>query len=462
MPCDCTFCPGAARRAGFAGASRENYLPNPGFEDGLKYWQPAPCPNSDIKVDDTVSHSGKHSLRIEYRRGADPRLGTVLRVAQWLPAVVKEGHPYTFSGWIKIAGVPPGKSGPSAYLGAANVDRGITAAVTGNTDPAKNSGWVFVWFRCKFPKDINNYELRCEVEAPPDGMAGTVWFDDLKIEEGEEPTAFRPDWIDRTELYTQEVQVPRQIVPLDYRSRLEVVTPHVEMARPFAGDPQAGAPPRVLWAGFINNARVGCELAERGDLILDSVVLNGSSTDATSVRMLHEKCVEVFRARLGVEPKLPPERRPQVLIIEQGTLELLNRQDRAAIVDCLGRGMGCVVLLGPIRVSDHPGAVPTPKIRELIAAAEKLPRPASGYPGHGRVVTALNVEQHPAWGRGTAGIETVYSDMLQAIYRSMGRSPADIRAGAAAETGGQHALDGGRLRRRRAGAGPGLRRFACR
>ena len=153
-------------------------------------------------------------------------------------------------------------------------------------------------------------------------------------------------------------------------------------------------------------------------------MLNGSSTEATPVRMHHEKCVAVFRARLGVEPKQPPEKRPQVLIIEQGTLELLNRQDRAAILDCIGRGMGCVVLLGPIHNREHPGAVVTPKIRDLISAAEKLPptRDADS-PSHGRVITALNVEQHPAWGRGTAGIETVYSDMLQAVYRSIGKRP---------------------------------------
>ncbi len=400
------------------GESRENYLPNPGFEAGLKNWELVPCPNGDIKLDDTVSHSGKHSLRMEYHREVDPRLGTVLYVGQWIPAVLKEGHVYTFSGWIKIAGVPPGKSGPSAYLCEAHSDRGQTTGVTGNTDPAKNNGWVFAWFRYKFPKDANGHQFRCLIQAPPDGMAGTVWFDDLKVEEGEEPTAFRPDWIDPTELYTREAQVPWQILPLDYRSRLDVVTPHLEMARPFAG-----GSPRVLWAGFFNNARVGCELAERGDLTLDSVVLNASSVDTTPVRVLHEKCVEVFRARLGIEPKLPPERRPEVLVIEQGTLELLNKQDRAAILDCVGRGMGCVVLLGPIRVRDHPGAVATPKIRELISAAERLPQP-----GHGRVVTALNVEQHPLWPRGAWGIETVYSDMLQAIYRSLGRPPADVRA----------------------------------
>ena len=63
------------------------------------------------------------------------------------------------------------------------------------------------------------------------------------------------------------------------------------MARPFAG-----GSPRVLWAGFFNNARVGGELAERGDLTLDSVVLNASSVDTTPVRVLHEKCVQVFAA----------------------------------------------------------------------------------------------------------------------------------------------------------------------
>jgi hypothetical protein len=85
--------------------------------------------------------------------------------------------------------------------------------------------------------------------------------------------------------------------------------------------------------------------------------------------------------------------------------------------------MGCVVLLGPIHVREHPGAVATPKIKELIAAAEKLPQSK-----HGHVITVMNILQHPLWMRGTFGIESTYSDMLQAIYRSMNRPPAEVRA----------------------------------
>ena len=85
--------------------------------------------------------------------------------------------------------------------------------------------------------------------------------------------------------------------------------------------------------------------------------------------------------------------------------------------------MGCVVLLGSIHVKGHPGAVATPKIQELIRAAEALPQAA-----HGHVLTALNVEQHPRWHRGTFGIESVYSDILESIYRSCGRSAVDVEA----------------------------------
>ena len=269
--------------------------------------------------------------------------------------------------------------------------------------------------------------------AAPDGMAGTVWFDDLKLEEGDRPTAFRPDWIDSGELYSQEPQIPWLPLPADFRCSLAVVTPHVELARPYAG----GAP-RMLWAGFYNNARTACELAQRGDLALDSVVLNGSSTDVAGVRIMHQRCIDVFRARLGVQPKLSADRAPQVLVIEQGILELLNRQDRAAILDRVRQGMGCVVLLGPICVPDHPGAIATPKIKELIDAAEKLPEA-----GHGHVLTALNVAQHPGWDRSTLGIETVYSDILQSIYRSIGRPAAEVEANAcAAAAHRQHAVDG--------------------
>ena len=225
------------------GESRENYLPNPGFEEGLKYWESAPCPNADVKLDDAVSHSGKHSLRIAYHRDVDPRLGTYSWGDNWVNAVLKADRPYVVSGWIKIAGVPPGKSGPAAILCEANANRGSSPPVQGNTDPTKNNGWVFVWFHYKFPKDANGHQFRCLVYAAPDGMAGTVWFDDLKVEEGEEPTAFRPDWIDPTDLYTHEPGVSRQVVPLDYRNRLEVVTPHAELALALAGGARACSGP---------------------------------------------------------------------------------------------------------------------------------------------------------------------------------------------------------------------------
>ena len=59
----------------------------------------------------------------------------------------------------------------------------------------------------------------------------------------------------------------------------------------------------------------------------------------------------------------------------------------------------------------------------MIDAAEKLPDP-----GHGRVLTALNVGQHPGWGSSTLGIETTCSDMLQSIYLSIGRPTARVEA----------------------------------
>ncbi|MGA2253189.1 MAG: carbohydrate binding domain-containing protein, partial [Thermoguttaceae bacterium] len=400
------------------GESGENYLPNPGFEEGMKFWIPGSEGNGEIALDDTISHSGSHSLRLEYRKHTDSRLGTYLLASNQISAILKPGHVYTFSGWIKIAGVPPGKSGPIAYLCEAHADRGNSPRLLGNTDPAKNNGWVFVSFRYTAPKDAVAHQFRCQCHSTPDGMAGTVWFDDLKLEEGDQPSAFRPDWIDPSELYSQEPQIPGFPLPANFRCSLAIETPHVEIARPYA----AGTP-RILWAGFYNNARTACELAQRSDLTVDSVALNGSNTDAAEVRVIHQRCIEVFRARLGIEPKLSADRAPQVLVIEQGIVEVLSRQDRVAILDRIRQGMGCVVLLGPIHVPNHPGAVATPKIKELIDAAERLPDP-----GHGHVFTALNIGQSPAWEKSTLGIETVYSDMLQGIYRSVGRLTTEVTA----------------------------------
>ena len=403
---------------GAQAAPGENYLPNPGFEAGTEPWFFFSDGNGDVAVDNTVSHSGSHALRLQYRQGADSRVGTYLFAGNQLAAVLKPGHVYTFSGWIKIAGVPRGKTGPIAYLCEGHPGRGISRQVSGNTDPAKNNGWVFVSFPYTAPKAADTHQFRCQCHSTLDGMVGTAWFDDLKLEEGDRPTAFRPDSIDLGELYTQEPEIPWLPLAADYRSSLAVVTPHLELARPYVG----GAP-RILWAGFYNNARAPCELAQRGDLVLDSVVMNASSTDVAGVRIIHQRCIDVFRARLGVEPKLSADHAPQVLVIEQGILELLDRQDRAAILDRVRQGMGCVVLLGPIRVGNHAGAIATAKIKELIDAAKRLPEA-----GHGHVFTAMNVQQPAAWDRSTLGIEAVYSDILQSIYRAAGRPAAEATA----------------------------------
>ena len=173
------------------GEPGENYLPNPGFEEGLKYWGTKSEGNGDITVDDKVSHSGGHSLRLEYHKNADSRMGTYLVAGNQLAAVLKPGQVYTMSGWIKIAGVPQGKSGPIAYLCEGHPGSGNSPRVSGNTDPAKNGGWVFVSFRYAAPKDAETHQFRCQCHAATDGMAGTVWFDDLKLEEGDRPSTFR-------------------------------------------------------------------------------------------------------------------------------------------------------------------------------------------------------------------------------------------------------------------------------
>ena len=433
------------------GAPRENYLPNPGFEEGMKFWDLGSSPNGDIKLDDSVSHSGKKSLCMKYHTDADGRLSNYIVAANQLSAVLEPGRVYTVSGWIKIAGVPPGKTGPIAYFCEGHAERGHTPVVSGNTDPAKNNGWVFVSFHyTPPPSDSIGHQFRCQCHSTNDGMAGAVWFDDLKIEEGDKPTAFRPDWIEPAELYTRETPIPWFPVPLEFRCSLDVVTPHVELARPYCRRRA------VLWAGFYNNARVGCELAERGDLTLDSVVLNASSVDAAGVRMHHEKCVEVLRARLGIEPKLPLERSPQVLVIEQGTFELLNHQDRVAILQRIGQGMGCVVPLGPIRVRDHPGAVVTPKIKELISSGRKTPAAGPRPRPHGdeRRATPAMVSRHA---RHRNGLQRHAASRLS-IDEQAARGCSRRRAAVAA--GRKHDLDGDRLRPRGKRAGSRLPRLA--
>jgi hypothetical protein len=406
----------ALANASWAGEpSRENYQPNPGFEEGMKDWYPWKMQDATITTDDTVSHSGKKSLRLEYKELAR-RKETYLFAYGMLSDCFTPGRTYTASGWVKIAGVPLGKKGPVACLQDAG-GQGESPRVQGPTDPAKDRGWLFVSFSFKATEKNRGLGLRCLCDVPADCVPGTVWFDDLKVEEGDKPTAFRPDWIPATDFYTRG---PFIYFPMttDYRCSTEVITPHVELGRP-----SVGGPLRLLWAGHWFSGRQACELAQRGDFQLDSVVFNGSNAFPAYWQRIHEDCIAVFRQRLEVEPTLMPDKAPQVLVLEQGSLESFAKHEREAILDRVKAGMGCVVLLGPTFSEKLPGEqFMTRKLKELTDASAKTTEP-----GLGSVVTVLNPSADDKNWRSTFGIELSHGEVLRAIYRSIGRPLADVK-----------------------------------
>ena len=396
--------------------SRENYLPNPGFEEGLKDWHPWKTQDATITTDSSVSHSGKSSLRLEYK-DLDRRKETYLFAYSMLSDCFTPGRTYTASGWVKIGNVPPSKKGPVACLQDGS-GLGESPRVPGPTNSTKDGGWVFVSFKFKATEKNRGLGLRCLCDVPANCVAGTVWFDDLKVEEGDQPTAFRPDWIPATDFYTRGpfIYFP---MPPDYRCSTEVATPHVELARP-----SAGGPLRLLWAGHWFSGRQACELAQRGDFQLDTVVFNGSNAAPAYFQRIHEDCIAVFRQRLRAEPSSDRQRAmPQVLVIEQGSLESFAKPERDVILARVKKGMGCIILLGPTYSEKLPGEqFLTRKVKELLDGAGQMTES-----GHGSVVTVLNPSADDRNWQSTFGIEWAHGEVLRAISRCLGRPLADVR-----------------------------------
>lgn len=160
---------------------RPNLLANGGFEQvgaaGFPAgWEWSPR-NTDAvcAVDEQVRRSGARSLRI---RNGTP-FGAHVYGMLWAsePVHLTPGKTYTLSGWFRSA-----DPGIAHLMGGAGWQ--YRAAV-----PATAGRWQRAWVTFKAEEADTQFVARLSTESPTQGF----WVDDLKLEEGLEPTASVPE-----------------------------------------------------------------------------------------------------------------------------------------------------------------------------------------------------------------------------------------------------------------------------
>ena len=150
-------------------AASANAITNASFEDvenGLpRGWQPIDWEEKgQLAVDETVSHSGRRSVRISSIEGSDAYFQT--------DVVVKPFAKYRLSGWIKTKNLVPGKSHGALFnLDGLDV---LTPAISGTRD----------WTRLEIVFDTganDGVSVNC-LFGGWGRATGTAWFDDLALE----------------------------------------------------------------------------------------------------------------------------------------------------------------------------------------------------------------------------------------------------------------------------------------
>lgn len=390
-------------------APNPNYLPNPGFEtvgsNGLPdEWfcsvaQPETC---KITVDTAVVHSGKRSFHITFNPAAEPKIAPELVIYDQAPGFHEPGKRYTYSMYVKTKGLAGGVSIEMIQAG--------TGVSTASTRLRGDNDWtrLTVTFTAAANKGETFSFLSARINVlggPPGQLAGEVWLDSGKLEEGEAATEFVPEA--EKVFYKRGGAKPWNYpIRYDHKVSLEVETPHAAPSRP-----SAWKRPSVLFAMIYTNLRVPVELAQRGEMSVDSIPVNGlpSQIYFEIIQRLHEKL----------------NSNPDVVVMEVSVWNALIQKDRAEILDRVRAGMGLVVL---------PNTWPLADFANVLAAAAVVNDPA-GKPvapapdvsvhalGTGRIVLASVPIQRDS---NTFMREWNYDRLLRAIHAARGEIAASV------------------------------------
>lgn len=155
-----------------------NLVKNPSFEqatgddvpDGW-IWSQGPT-NATCRADSESHRSGRHSIHIT--NGTAFGANVYGGLAQATPAILKAGHPYTLSAWVRSEA--PGV----AWMG------GGSGWQFRMSLPATGKKWQRVSMTFTPGEADTRFQLRINTDSPTAGF----WVDDVKLEEGVEATPF--------------------------------------------------------------------------------------------------------------------------------------------------------------------------------------------------------------------------------------------------------------------------------
>jgi len=157
-----------------------NLMPNYSFEEmrsnGIPFgWEWSPR-NTDATctVDESTAHSGRNALKLTNGTPYGAHIYGMLWRSS--PILLKAGKAYTLSAWVKSE-----DAGVAWIGGGSNWQFRLQL-------PATAGGWRRVWMTF-VPGEVDaDFVMRIVIEAPTKG----VWIDDIKLEEGSEPTPVEP------------------------------------------------------------------------------------------------------------------------------------------------------------------------------------------------------------------------------------------------------------------------------
>lgn len=158
-----------------------NLLSNPGFENGLKDWNPRGGPaRSGHCIDEAGQHSGKMSAKISFTEKDSGYFGERLDIPV--------GTTITFSGYIKTENV----SGAGTYLRVFCVNTNGIYMPASDVRSAPVTGMTG-WTKYVISATVLEGATQTQVEVFFDESTGTAWYDDFEVVIGKEKLSSEKD-----------------------------------------------------------------------------------------------------------------------------------------------------------------------------------------------------------------------------------------------------------------------------
>ncbi|MBC7326875.1 beta-galactosidase [bacterium] len=156
---------------------KENLVPNFSFEEKSPgtnlpqgwIWDKRNT-NATCEIDESRAHSGKYSLKLTNGTPFGAHIYGTIWTAQ--PIKIKPGIPYTLSAYVL-----------SENPGVAWIGGGSEWQIRLTIPPTKGK-WKRIWLTFTPGEDDADFVLRINTDSPTPGF----WVDDVKLEEGTEPT----------------------------------------------------------------------------------------------------------------------------------------------------------------------------------------------------------------------------------------------------------------------------------